>query len=122
MGGKNFVGGGCGQFNPGLNYRSLNLCADGAFDRNPAGGPGTAIMNPINEVEDVWAYLRSTPLLLLMMTMMNYLVGFRCFEKAKRSPIVSLVAVAASILGFILKITATPYNVYFEGAQFVHFF
>ena len=79
-------------------------------------------MNPINEVQDVWAYLRSTPLLLLMMTMMNYLVGFRCFEKAKRSPIVSLVAVAASILGFILKITATPYNVYFEGAKFVHFF
>ncbi|MEC7194014.1 MAG: LrgB family protein, partial [SAR324 cluster bacterium] len=78
-------------------------------------------MNPINEVQDIWAYLRTTPLLWLMLTMMAYLLGFWCFEKVKRSPIVSPVAIAASFLGVILLITDTPYAVYFEGAQFVHF-
>ena len=78
-------------------------------------------MNPINEVQDIWAYLRTTPLLWLMLTMMAYLLGFCCFEKVKRSPIVSPVAIAASFLGVILLITDTPYAVYFEGAQFVHF-
>ena len=53
-------------------------------------------MNPINEVQDIWAYLRTTPLLWLMLTMMAYLLGFWCFEKVKRSPIVSPVAIAAS--------------------------
>ena len=38
-------------------------------------------MNPINEVQDIWAYLRTTPLLWLMLTMMAYLLGFWCFEK-----------------------------------------
>ena len=79
-------------------------------------------MNPINEVQDVWAYLRTTPLLWLMLTMMTYLVGFWCFEKVKRSPIVSPVAVAASILVLILMITDTLYNVYFGGAQLFIFF
>ncbi len=78
-------------------------------------------MNPVNEVQDIWAYLRTTPLLWLMLTMMAYLAGFWCFEKVKRSPIVSPVAIAASFLGVILLITDTPYPVYFEGAQFVHF-
>ena len=66
-------------------------------------------MNPINEVQDIWAYLRTTPLLWLMLTMVAYLLGFWCFEKAKRSPIVSPVAIAASFLGVILLITDTPY-------------
>ena len=78
-------------------------------------------MNPINEVQDIWAYLRTTPLLWLMLTMMAYLLGFWCFERVKRSPIVSPVAIAASCLGVVLLITDTPYPVYFEGAQFVHF-
>ena len=78
-------------------------------------------MNPINEVQDIWAYLRTTPLLWLMLTMMAYLAGFWCFEKVKRSPIVSPVAIAASFLGVILLITDTPYPVYFEGAQFCSF-
>ena len=78
-------------------------------------------MNPINEVQDIWAYLRTTPLLWLMLTMMAYLLGFWCFERVKRSPIVSPVAIAASCLGVVLLITDTPYSVYFEGAQFVHF-
>ena len=39
-------------------------------------------MNPINEVQDIWAYLRTTPLLWLMLTMVAYLLGFWCYEKA----------------------------------------
>ncbi len=38
-------------------------------------------MNPINEVQDIWAYLRTTPLLWLMLTMMAYLLGFGVLKK-----------------------------------------
>jgi predicted murein hydrolase (TIGR00659 family) len=42
-------------------------------------------------------------------------------EQAGRKPIANSVLIAVLLLGLMLWATGTPYAVYFEGAQFVHF-
>ncbi|WP_417806243.1 LrgB family protein [Thioclava sp.] len=69
----------------------------------------------------LWSYLSSEPLLWLWATLVAYWIGDFLFRAARRSPFANPVMIAVVILGTVLVATHTPYERYFEGAQFVHF-
>jgi predicted murein hydrolase (TIGR00659 family) len=74
-----------------------------------------------NDLFSLWVYLAASPLLSLTITLIAYLIAHRLFLAAGSSPLANPVAVAILLLIGFLRLTNTPYKVYFEGAQFVHF-
>ena len=72
-------------------------------------------------VARIWVYLSATPLLWLAATLLVYQVGAWIFQRSGSRPLASPVAIAVAILIAVLIGTHTPYETYFEGAQFVHF-
>jgi predicted murein hydrolase (TIGR00659 family) len=73
------------------------------------------------EPAEIWSYLSREPLLWLTATLVAYLAGDGLFRAAGRRPLANPVLIAVVILGTVLWISGTPYQTYFEGAQFVHF-
>lgn len=73
---------------------------------------------PLNEI---WVYLAASPLVGLSMTLLAYQLAFAIFKRTGGHPLANPVLIAVSILVLILLSTATPYESYFAGAQFVHF-
>ena len=69
----------------------------------------------------IWVYLASTPLLWLTATIVAFAIGDAVSARFRRNPLASPVVIAAGLLILVLAGTGTPYPVYFEGAQFVHF-
>lgn len=69
----------------------------------------------------IWSYLASQPLLWLTATLGAYWAGDLLFRTSGRSSIANPVLIAVVILAFVLGISGTSYQTYFEGAQFVHF-
>jgi len=70
---------------------------------------------------DIWSYLAQGPLVWLTLTLVAYVAGDAIAEATNRAPLANSVLIAVSLLAVMLWITETPYAVYFEGAQFVHF-
>ncbi|SDE70993.1 LrgB family protein [Limimaricola pyoseonensis] len=77
-------------------------------------------MSPADPAE-IWTYLRQDPLLWLTATLVAYALGDLAFRRSGRRPLVNPVLVAVVLLALLLRLTATPYERYFDGAQFVHF-
>ncbi|MBS0345188.1 MAG: LrgB family protein [Proteobacteria bacterium] len=77
-------------------------------------------MNP-ESMTEIWVYLSAQPLLWLTLTLAVYLLALALHRKAKGHPVVNPVLVSVSILVVLLLVTGTPYQRYFDGAQFVHF-
>ena len=75
----------------------------------------------MNRVETLWVYLTATPLLWLTATLGAYVIADHFSRISKRHPLVNPVLISVIILGSLLWITGTPYETYFNGAQFVHF-
>lgn len=69
----------------------------------------------------LWVYLSASPLLHLTLTLAAYVLADRLYRRFGRTPLLNPVLVAVVALVLLLKLTDTPYRVYFEGAQFVHF-
>ncbi|MEX1661185.1 LrgB family protein [Thioclava sp. 15-R06ZXC-3] len=69
----------------------------------------------------LWSYLSSEPLLWLWATLLAYWLGDFIFRMTRRSPFANPVMIAVVLLGSVLLATHTPYERYFDGAQFVHF-
>lgn len=69
----------------------------------------------------VWVYLAASPLLGLTATLLAYQLAYAIYARSKFHPLVNPVAIAVAILVLILTLTSTPYQTYFDGAQFVHF-
>jgi predicted murein hydrolase (TIGR00659 family) len=69
----------------------------------------------------IWVYLSETPLLWLSATLVAYVAGDWTSARLRRHPLANPVVIAAALLVALLTVTRTPYRVYFEGAQFVHF-
>jgi predicted murein hydrolase (TIGR00659 family) len=69
----------------------------------------------------LWVYLAASPLLWLAMTLLAYAIADRLSLAAKRHPLVNPVLIAVAALSAMLWASGTPYAIYFEGAQFVHF-
>jgi predicted murein hydrolase (TIGR00659 family) len=72
-------------------------------------------------LSDIWVYLSASPLLWLTATLVAYQGAFWLYRKAHMNPLANPVAIAVLVLVALLWSTDTPYPVYFEGAQFVHF-
>ncbi len=70
---------------------------------------------------EIWTYLSREPLLWLTLTLIAYGIGDWAFKAADRRPVVNPVLIAVAILAVTLRLTNTPYDIYFRGAQFVHF-
>jgi predicted murein hydrolase (TIGR00659 family) len=69
----------------------------------------------------LWVYLATTPLLWLTVTLVTWLIADGIAKAFGRHPAINPVLIAVVIIGLILALSDTPYSVYFEGAQFVHF-
>jgi predicted murein hydrolase (TIGR00659 family) len=76
-------------------------------------------MNP--QLDQLWVYLQANPLGWLTATLIAYWIGMRAQRAAGSKPYVNPVAIAVVLLVTLLAVTGTPYQTYFEGAQFVHF-
>ncbi len=72
-------------------------------------------------LRDVWVYLSATPLLHLTLVLIAYQIGDRIYRAANRNAILNPVMIAVVLLVGFLYVTETPYDTFFEGAQFVHF-
>jgi predicted murein hydrolase (TIGR00659 family) len=69
----------------------------------------------------LWVYLSRTPLLWLTVTICAYVLADRVSIRLGRHPFANPVLHAVWMIGLVLAATGTPYRIYFEGAQFVHF-
>ena len=74
-----------------------------------------------NNVSTLWVYLSASPLLHLTLTICFFVLARWLYRKSGRRSWLN--PVLLSVLGIvaILILTDTPYDAYFEGAQFVHF-
>ena len=72
-------------------------------------------------ISDVWVYLSTTPLLGLTMTLLAYQAAYWVYQRAGFNPLLNPVLLAVAMLVTALHFTGTPYAIYFDGAQFVHF-
>jgi predicted murein hydrolase (TIGR00659 family) len=70
---------------------------------------------------DLWAYLSTTPLLWLTVTLCVWVLADGLAARTGRHPLANPVLLSILVVALVLGITRTPYAVYFEGAQFVHF-
>ncbi|NMG44297.1 LrgB family protein [Aromatoleum toluvorans] len=70
---------------------------------------------------EIWVYLATTPLLGLTLTLLAYQGAFWVYRRANHHPLLNPVMVAVTVLVLVLTLTGTPYQTYFDGAQFVHF-
>jgi predicted murein hydrolase (TIGR00659 family) len=70
---------------------------------------------------EIWVYLSTSPLLGLTVTLLAYQGAYWIYARAKMNPLANPVAISVAALVALLWFTDTPYPVYFEGAQFVHF-
>jgi predicted murein hydrolase (TIGR00659 family) len=70
---------------------------------------------------EIWVYLSTTPLLGLTITLLAYQAAFVFYARTRMNPLANPVAIAVALLVALLWLTRTPYQTYFEGAQFVHF-
>lgn len=75
----------------------------------------------MHDFAEIWSYLARGPLLWLTATLAAYLIGDAAFRASGRKPWVNPVLVAVTLISVLLWASGTPYPVYFEGAQFVHF-
>ena len=66
-------------------------------------------------------YLSTTPLLGLTITLVVYQCAYWIYRRAGFNPLLNPVALAVATLVLLLTLTGTPYQTYFDGAQFVHF-
>jgi predicted murein hydrolase (TIGR00659 family) len=69
----------------------------------------------------IWVYLSATPLLWLALTLVAWIAADAIAQACGRHPLVNPVLIAIAAMGAILVATGTPYETYFQGAQFVHF-
>jgi predicted murein hydrolase (TIGR00659 family) len=70
---------------------------------------------------EIWVYLAETPLLWLSVTLIIYQLSSLLYHRSSAFPLLNPVLVSVALLVVLLLATGTPYQTYFDGAQFVHF-
>ena len=70
---------------------------------------------------EIWVYLSAQPLVWLTLTLAADLLAITLHRKAGGHPAANPVLISVAILVALLLATDTPYQRYFDGAQFVHF-
>ncbi len=75
----------------------------------------------MNAATELWVYLSTSPLLWLTVTLAAYVIADRVSQAFQRHPLANPVVIAIALVIASLQVSATPFETYFEGAQFVHF-
>lgn len=70
---------------------------------------------------DLWVYLSASPLLWLTLTIGVFLAAQRVAKASGYHAAVNPVLITIVVIAAVLQLTGTSYEVYFEGAQFIHF-
>lgn len=73
------------------------------------------------QFQEVWVYLSTSPLLWLTLTLLAYQGAYWIYQRTHFHPLANPVLISVAILVLLLNLTETPYQTYFDGAQFVHF-
>ncbi len=73
------------------------------------------------ELYRIWVYLAEKPLMGLTTTLLAYQAGQWLYARTRMFPLCNPVLIAVTVLAGFLYVTDTPYRLYFDGAQFVHF-
>jgi predicted murein hydrolase (TIGR00659 family) len=73
------------------------------------------------ELYEIWVYLAEKPLMGLTTTLVAYQAGQWLYARSGMFPLCNPVLIAVTVLAGFLYATDTPYRLYFDGAQFVHF-
>lgn len=73
------------------------------------------------DISQLWVYLEGAALFWLALTVGVYWLSDRAYRLSGSFALLNPVLVSISILVLLLGVTHTPYNTYFEGAQFIHF-
>ena len=74
-----------------------------------------------NPAVDLWVYLSTSPLAWLTLTLAAYVIADWIARRLNRHPLANPVIIAVALVIVALQVSSTPFEVYFEGAQFVHF-
>lgn len=69
----------------------------------------------------IWVFLADSPLLWLTVTLCIYILSVYLYRRSNLNPLALPVLTSVCAIVGILTITKTPYEMYFEGAQFIHF-
>lgn len=72
-------------------------------------------------IPQIWSYLSGTPLFWLLITLGTYHLATVLYHRLHAPPLLHPLVLAISVLVGFLLLTGTPYDVYFKGAQFIHF-
>jgi predicted murein hydrolase (TIGR00659 family) len=72
-------------------------------------------------LQDIWVCLSASPLLWLALTLITYLAAQWLQRRTGNHTLANPVLLSVFALVLLLKATGTPYQQYFDGAQFVHF-
>ena len=75
----------------------------------------------LDGVVTLWVYLSASPLLWLTATLAAYVAADALQRRLNRHPLANPVLLAVVLLVAVLHFSRTPYETYFNGAQFVHF-
>lgn len=78
-------------------------------------------MTAAGGLSHIWVYLEATPLLGLTVTLLAYIAADALWRRLRQPALLHPVLVAIVTLVVLLRLTDTPYDKYFAGAQFVHF-
>src|ERR1700677_5097873 len=101
----------------GLGHRLDNRDAAGDGGRLPPRQAKARGVNPFR----LWVYLQTAPLFWLTATLGAYLIADALARVVGRHPLANTVLISVALVAVLLKISATAYQTYFNGAQFVHF-
>ena len=74
-----------------------------------------------DRLSGIWVYLAQTPLLWLATTLVVYQLATWLYQRSRNLPLLNPVLVSIALIVALLLGTHTQYQVYFDGAQFVHF-
>ncbi|MBR9651284.1 LrgB family protein [Thalassovita aquimarina] len=75
----------------------------------------------MTDVARIWSYLSTEPLLWLTCTIVVYVAAEAVAMRLGRRALANPVLFSVIIIAPILWLSDTPYETYFEGAQFIHF-
>lgn len=69
----------------------------------------------------IWVYLAEQPLLWLTLTIGVFWLAKQLYFAVRQFPLLNPVLVSVAVIVALLAVTGTPYDEYFQGAQFVNF-
>jgi predicted murein hydrolase (TIGR00659 family) len=69
----------------------------------------------------IWLYLSVSPVLWIAVTLLAYQVAYAICRRSGLNPMANPVLISVALIISVLLVTKTPYQTYFDGAQFVQF-